>query len=69
MPQAVRVNSAGLPYGSAYISFTLTGTTTDTDTYSDNALTTTNANPVVADSGGQFSAIYLDPAVSYRAGS
>lgn len=67
MPQAVRVNSAGLPYAAAYISFTLTGTTTDTDTYQDNALGTVHANPVVADSAGQFAAIYLDPAITYRA--
>jgi hypothetical protein len=67
MPQAVRVNSAGLPYASAYISFTLTGTTTNTDTYQDNALGTAHANPVVADSAGQFAAIYLDPDITYRA--
>lgn len=67
MPQAVRVNSAGLPYAAAYISFTLTTTTTDTDTYQDNALGTPHANPVVADAAGQFPAIYLDPAITYRA--
>lgn len=67
MPQAVRVNSAGLPYAAAYISFTLTTTTTATDTYQDNALGTPHANPVVADSAGQFAAIYLDPAITYRA--
>lgn len=67
MPQAVRVNSAGLPYANAYISFTLTTTTTDTDTYQDSALVTAHANPVVADSAGQFPAIYLDPDITYRA--
>lgn len=67
MPQAVRVNSAGLPYAAAYISFTLTTTTTNTDTYQDNALGTPHANPVVADAAGQFAAIYLDPDITYRA--
>lgn len=67
MPQAVRVNSAGTPYGAAYVSFTLTGTTTNTDTYTDSALSVAHANPVVADSAGQFAAIYLDPAITYRA--
>ena len=67
MPQAVRVNSAGLPYAAAYISFSLTTTTTLTDTYQDNALGTPHANPVVADAAGQFAAIYLDPAITYRA--
>ena len=67
MPQAVRIDSTGTPYPAAYISFTLTGTTTNTNTYTDNALGTPHANPVVADSAGQFAAIYLDPAISYRA--
>jgi len=66
IPQAVRINSAGLPYANAYASFTLTGSTTDTDTYEENSLTTPHANPVVADAGGQFPAIYLDPDITYR---
>lgn len=67
MPQAVRINSAGLPYAGAKINFYLTGTTTRTDTYQDNALGTAHANPVVADSAGQFAAIYLDPDITYKA--
>jgi len=66
IPQAVRIDSTGTPYPSAEANMYLTGTTTPTDTYTDNALTTTHANPVVADAGGQFPAIYLDPAVTYR---
>lgn len=67
MPQAVRINSAGLPYAGAKINFYLTGTTTPTDTYQDNALGTAHANPVVADAAGQFAPIYLDPAITYKA--
>jgi|GEM_PF-4977791 len=66
MPQAVRVNSSGLPFAGAKLNFYLTGTTTRTDTYQDNALTTPHANPVVADAAGQFAPIYLDPAITYR---
>ena len=66
MPQAVRVDSSGTPYAGAKLNFYLTGTTTPTDTYQDNALGTAHANPVVADSAGQFAAIYLDPAVTYK---
>lgn len=66
MPQAVRVNSAGEPYAGAKANFYLTGTSTPTDTYQDNALATPHANPVVADSGGQFAAIYLDPSITYK---
>lgn len=67
MPQAVRINSAGEPYAGAKINFYLTGTTTPTDTYQDSALGTAHANPVVADSAGQFAAIYLDPDITYKA--
>lgn len=35
-------------------------------TYSDSALTTPNANPVVASSGGLFGPIYLTPGTSYK---
>ena len=66
IPQAVRVNSAGEPYAGAKANFYLTGTTTRTDTYQDNARATPHANPVVADSAGQFAAIYLDPSITYR---
>ena len=66
LPQAVAVDSSGAPYAGAKANFYLTGTETPTDTYSDSALTTPNANPVVADAAGQFSAIYLDPAITYK---
>jgi len=65
-PQAVRIDSAGTPYASATAAFHLTGTTTDTDTFTDNARSVAHANPVVADSAGQFAAIYLVPSVTYR---
>jgi len=65
-PQAVRIDSAGTPYAGAKANFYLTGTTTPTDTYTDSALAVAHANPVVADAAGQFAAIYLDPAITYR---
>ena len=42
------------------------GTTTPLATHSDSALTTPNANPVVADSGGLFGPIYLTPGSAYK---
>lgn len=42
------------------------GSTTPTASYSDAALTTQHANPIVANSAGIFPAIYLDPNVNYR---
>ena len=66
MPQAVRVDSAGTPYPGAKANFYLTSTTTPVNTYQDDALTTPHANPVVADSAGQFPPIYLTPGTTYR---
>lgn len=45
--------------------FSRTGTSTAQNTYSDSALATPNANPVVADSSGVFSKIYLDGGTGY----
>ena len=56
----------GVPIISGQAFFYLTGTTTLSNVYSDNALTTPLSNPVVANSAGRFANIYLDPAVTYR---
>lgn len=66
IPQAVRIDSTGAPYAGAKAHFYLTGTTTNTNVYTDSALGTPHANPVVADAEGQWAAIYLDPAITYR---
>lgn len=68
LPEVVirAVDSAGLAMSGAKLYFYLTGTTTPANTYTSSALSVANANPVVADSGGLFSPIYLDPAVTYR---
>lgn len=51
----------------AYVQFYESGTTTPANVYADASLTTPLANPVVADANGQFSPIYLDRSVRYRA--
>ncbi len=50
----------------AKLYFFLTGTTTPATVYADAGLTTPLAHPVVANAGGAFVSIYLDPAVTYR---
>lgn len=50
----------------ASIYFYTTGTLTPATIYSDAALTTPLANPVVVAAGAQVPAFYLDPAVTYR---
>jgi len=59
-------SSNGAPMPGAQLLFYLTGTTTKTTIYSDAGLSVPLANPVVADSAGRFSAIYLNDAVTYR---
>ena len=56
----------GVVSPAAEANFYLTLTTTRTNTYTDAALTTPSANPVIADAAGVFATIYLDPDIVYR---
>lgn len=58
--------SGGNNYASAKYTFYLTGTTTPATVYTDAARTTPHTQPVVADSGGVFAPIWLDPLLTYR---
>lgn len=49
----------GAPYSGGKLYFYESGTSTPLDTYSDEALTTPNANPVVLDSAGRTGAIFI----------
>jgi hypothetical protein len=60
------VDATGAAMAGALLQFYLTGTTTPAGAYTSAALSTPLSNPVVADSGGLFPPIYLDPAVTYR---
>lgn len=59
-------DDTGTPYAGGKLYFYLTGTTTATDTYTTEALSTANANPVVLDSAGRAGNIFLDPAITYK---
>ena len=50
----------------ALANFYISGTSTRTDTYQNDALTIPHPNPVVADDFGFLPPIYLDPAISYK---
>ena len=54
------------PSSGAKLFFTATGTNDDLDTFSDVALSTANANPVVSDSTGVFADIFLGSGSIYR---
>lgn len=53
------VDSAGAPYAGGKLYFYESGTTTPLDTFSDQALSIANANPVIANSAGLFGEIFL----------
>ncbi|TXH43637.1 MAG: hypothetical protein E6Q97_33795, partial [Desulfurellales bacterium] len=67
MPREQVFDANGHPMSGAKLYFYITSTTTPVDTFSDSALTTPNANPVVADSAGRFGEIYLTPSTTYKA--
>ncbi len=57
--QLVNNDASGVASGWK-LEFFDTGTSTNKDTFSDSALTSANANPVVADSAGRFGDIFLE---------
>jgi hypothetical protein len=60
------LNDSGVPVNAGLVNFYRTGTTTAQNTYSDSALSSANANPVVLNSSGRATtAIYGDPASGY----
>lgn len=54
------------PIADAKLNFYVTTTTTRKDTYSDDAKTVPNLNPVVADAAGRFGDIFMDTDVPYK---
>jgi hypothetical protein len=66
LPKQVPLSSSGGLLAGAKLYFYSTGTSTPKNTYSDFALTTPNANPVVADGNGIFIPIYMLVDERYR---
>jgi len=60
------IDANGLAVGGAKLFFFLSGTTVQASAYTTAALSAAHPNPLVADSGGLFPPVYLDPAVTYR---
>ena len=59
-PRFQAVDSNGAPRSGAKLYFYQSGTTTDITVYQDSAKVTPHAQPVVADSAGNFAEIYVD---------
>ena len=59
LPYQTVIDNTGVPLPGALLYFYASGTSTPINTYSDQALTTPNTNPVVADAAGEFPNIFL----------
>jgi hypothetical protein len=66
LPRLVLVDSSGRPLAGATLTFYSSGTSTLASVYTTAALTTAHPNPITSNAAGQFPAIYLDPANTYR---
>jgi parallel beta-helix repeat protein len=66
IPRYTPVNSSGTPYSGAKLYVYRAGTTTQAAAYTTSALSVAHANPIVANSAGQFAAVYLNPASAYN---
>lgn len=64
-PRFRAVNAAGVMLAGARLYVYRAGTSTLAASYADSALSVPHANPVVADSYGEFRPIYLDPDAGY----
>lgn len=58
-PDQQFISNTGDPYAGGFLYFYATGTSTKQDTYSDQALTIANTNPIVLDSNGQAGSVFL----------
>ena len=65
-PFAQFIDANGSPLPGAQLFFYETGTSTPQNTYTTNALSTPNSNPVVANSGGLFPDIWLLNSPAYK---
>lgn len=66
LPYFTAFDTFGVVSPGALLNFYLTGTSTPENTYADQALTTPNSNPVVADGAGLFPSIFLIPGIAYK---
>jgi hypothetical protein len=64
-PRLRELTSSGTVQSGAKLYFYLTGTSTPATSYTSELMTQPHGNPVEADSGGLFPAIFLDEAVGY----
>lgn len=65
-PSQQALDTAANVLSGATLTFSLTGTSTPTNAYSDSVLATPVANPLSANAAGVWIPVFLDPTISYR---
>jgi hypothetical protein len=65
-PEQQFISNAGQPYAGGFLYFYISGTSTPTPTYQDQALTIPNSTPVVLDSAGNAGNIFLNSSILYK---
>jgi hypothetical protein len=65
-PSQQALDTAANVLSGATLTFSLTGTSTATNAYSDSTLSTPVANPLSANAAGVFIPVFLDPTITYR---
>ena len=66
LPRVIVFDTNAALVSGAKANFYIAGTLNRQNTYTDSALTTPHANPVVADGNGVFAPIYLDATLNYK---
>lgn len=67
LPPQQPLSAAGRVLPGSKLYFYLTTTTTPTPVYTTSALSVAHSQPLIADGGGRFAAVYLDPTIEYKA--
>lgn len=67
LPPQQPLSAAGRVLPGSKLYFYLTTTSTPTPVYTTSALSVAHTQPLVADAGGRFDTVYLDPEITYKA--
>jgi hypothetical protein len=67
LPPQQPLSAAGRVLPGSKLSFYLTTTSTPTPVYTTSALNVAHTQPLIADAGGRFASVYLDPTIVYKA--
>lgn len=67
LPPQQPLSAAGRVLPGSKLYFFVTQTSTPTPVYTTSALSVAHSQPLIADAGGRFATVYLDPTITYKA--